>query len=125
MVDEGSLGHVFSTYEGFPLSGSCYGCSILIFHSPITDTRKPQKLGASVNNTRAQHTCIRSHNSIQVLKLTSTRHTYTHTYTHGKANRCISIPFHFQDTANHYIKFPHVPSSNVICNIQYNSHLSG
>ena len=52
------------------------GCSILLFHSPITHTRKPQKLGASLNNTHAQRTRTHSHNSIQVLKFTGTRHTY-------------------------------------------------
>ena len=36
VVDEGSLGHVLAGYLGLPLSGSFYGCSILIFYSPTT-----------------------------------------------------------------------------------------
>jgi len=38
VVYEGSLGHVFSRYLGFPLSGSFYGCSKIIFYSPTTAT---------------------------------------------------------------------------------------
>ena len=52
------------------------GCSILVFHSPITHTRKPQKLGALLNNTHTQCTRTHSNNSIQVIKFTGTRHTY-------------------------------------------------
>ena len=36
VVGEGSLGHVFTRYLGLPLSGSFYGCSIIIFSSPTT-----------------------------------------------------------------------------------------
>ena len=38
VVGEGSLGHVFTRYLGLPLSGSFYGCSILIFYSPTDAT---------------------------------------------------------------------------------------
>ena len=60
--------------------------------------------------THHTHTHITAFNSC---------HIYRHqTYRHCKATRCISSAFHFQHTAKYYIKFPHVPSSNVICNIQ-------
>ena len=36
MVDEGSLGHGFPRYLGFPLSSSFFGCSIHILYAPST-----------------------------------------------------------------------------------------
>jgi hypothetical protein len=131
VVDEGSLGYVFSRYFRF------FSVRFILWmlHMHILCTYYCRCIILATDSIFKQYSWMQAH---MTYSPTQNTHTHTHTiafnschiyrhqtYRHCSSSRFISTDFYFQHIAKYCVKFPHVPSNNFIFNVQYNLHLLG